>query len=372
MGRIPKITHHAVLKGIFDMYTIRTSAIRRELRPVGAVSRAVLPRFTTKTIRAADALLKRYPAVAFPPKGVVMERFRLRRPDGTALRLCVYHSETLGRDGTGEEYPGILWIHGGGYAFGVPEMDSRLIAGFVRRSGAVVVAPDYTRSLERPYPAALCDCLAALRWMWRNRPELHIDPWRISVGGESAGGGLAAAVCLYQRDRGEVPVALQMPLCPMMDARDTATSADSDAPVWNTDSNDLGWGLYLRDCRKVSRYASPAYETDLSDMPPMITTVGTIDPLLAETDAYAERLRASGVPVVLRHFEGCFHGFEDVAPHSRAARSAREFVIGCYDLAMRAIRDGRGSITVEDVLKVIGEDDPEAVETLSGVLSLVE
>ena len=113
--------------------------------------------------------------------------------------------------------PGVLWLHGGGYLTGMKEMAcySRA-ADLVTRFGAVVFAPDYTLSWRAPYPAAMEDCYAALRWLRENAAALGVDDSRLSVGGESAGGGLTAALCMLARDRGEVRVAYQMPLCPRL------------------------------------------------------------------------------------------------------------------------------------------------------------
>ena len=121
--------------------------------------------------------------------------------------------------------PGILWIHGGGYALGTAGMVyasmGRILA---RRFCGTVVSPEYRLAGQAPYPAALEDCWAALKYMYESAGELGIDRKRIVVGGESAGGGLAAALCLYARDRGEIPIAFQIPLYPMLDCEDTDSS----------------------------------------------------------------------------------------------------------------------------------------------------
>ncbi len=167
--------------------------------------------------------------------------------------------------------PGILWIHGGGYMLGGAYMvDMSCGKMLAEEYGAVVVCPNYRLAGTAPYPAALEDCYAALAWMYAHADELGVDRGRIVVGGESAGGGLTAAVCLYARDKGEVPVTLQLPLYPMLDSEDTASSADNHGKVWNTRRNHWGWKHYLGDLYgtdEVSKYASPARETDSSGIP---------------------------------------------------------------------------------------------------------
>ena len=178
--------------------------------------------------------------------------------------------------------PGVLWIHGGGYLTGMKEMVfmSRAV-DLVERLGAVVVAPDYRLSTQAPYPAALHDCYAALLWLQSHADELGVDPARLVVGGESAGGGLTAAVCMMARDRGQVDVALQLPLYPMIDNLDTWSSRDNHNKVWNTRLNHAAWRLYLRQdaaSTQVSPYAAPARQTNYAGLPPADTCVCTEEP----------------------------------------------------------------------------------------------
>lgn len=137
-----------------------------------------------------------------------------------------------------ENAAGVLWIHGGGYIAGMKEMvhASRAV-DLVKKFGAVVVSPGYRLAVQRPYPAAAEDCYSALIYMKNHARELGIRRDQIMVGGESAGGGLCAAVCLMARDRASVNIAFQMPLYPMLDDRDTESSRDNHGQVWNTRKN---------------------------------------------------------------------------------------------------------------------------------------
>ena len=150
--------------------------------------------------------------------------------------------------GQNGQLPGILWIHGGGYVTGKAAMVHYSCGMYLaQKYGAVVVSPEYRLATEATYPAALEDCYAALCWMNSHSVELGIRQDRIIVGGESAGGGLAAAVCLYARDQGEIRIAMQIPLYPMLDCEDTPSSADNHGKVWNTKRNHKGWAAYLGD-----------------------------------------------------------------------------------------------------------------------------
>lgn len=222
--------------------------------------------------------------------------------------------------------PGILWIHGGGYASGQALMVMYSIGRLLAMTyGAVVVSPEYRKSHEAPYPAALDDCLAALNYLYEHAEEMNIDRKKIIVGGESAGGGLAAAVCLANRDRGQVPVTFQLPLYPMLDCRDTESSRDNHGRGWNTRRNHKGWQLYLGGLYGtdgVPKYASPALETDYSGLPPCYTYVTEGEPFRDETLSYVRRLREAGVEADADVYPGNIHGF-DALLWTRSSKTAR-------------------------------------------------
>lgn len=153
---------------------------------------------------------------------------------------------------------GVLWLHGGGYVLGAPEMALITFPKHLLKScNCVIVSPDYTLSAEAPYPAAFNDAVDAFEWMFENKEELGIGYDKIVIGGESAGGGLTAALTLYLRDTGCKSVAFQMPLYPMLDDRVTETSYNNDAPVWGTDENKSAWRVYIGD-RFMNNYV-PVY-----------------------------------------------------------------------------------------------------------------
>ena len=317
-------------------YNIKDTDMNADVRRIGAAFRRMRPyqdeEFFRKTNKAEDMLVRG----KWVPVHTEAEEMFIPRGDGTDLRILVCRA--IDPEKRQDNAAGLLWIHGGGYATGVPEQDHLFADIFCTDGECVAVMPDYTRSTEAPYPAALGDCCLALYWMVQNADELGIDRDRIMVGGDSAGGGLTAAVCLRARDEGIIKIAFQMPLYPMLDDRETETSRDNDAPVWNTRSNRAGWDLYLagfsKDGDDVPSYAAPAREEDLRGMPPACTFVGTIDPFRAETEQYVEKLRKAGVQVFFREFEGCFHGFDMIAYATRPARDARSFLKNSFRYAL--------------------------------------
>ncbi len=223
--------------------------------------------------------------------------------------------------------PGLLWLHGGGYATGTPSMVyvSRAV-DILEDCGCVVVSPDYMLSTEAPYPAAIDDCYAALSYMAEHGKELGIDSSRLMVGGESAGGGLAAALCICARDRGGPEIRIQFPLYPMLDCYDTDSSRDNHGITWNTSRNRAAWKLYLgalAGSENIPSCASPARETDYSGLPPCYTFVCTGEPFYDETLSYVAALRAAGVDAEADVYPGSVHAFDMVTPFTETAKKAR-------------------------------------------------
>lgn len=175
--------------------------------------------------------------------------------DGTRMKLLILIPT---QDYDKKDRTGVLWIHGGGYVTGMAGMVymSRAKA-LVKNYGAVVVSPEYRLAGQAPYPAALMDCHYALLYLREHTEELGVRSDQIMVGGESAGGGLAAALCMYEKDCGGVEIAFQMPLYPMLDNEDTETSRNNHAPVWNTKRNHYGWAKYLRGLPGGRSHATP-------------------------------------------------------------------------------------------------------------------
>ena len=319
------------------MYNITREMMHPQVREIGTLIRSILPYFKESTFRKINKVMLGIPAFR-RIRGMAFEQVYIPRAEESAvggkLRLCVY--SPLERR---EKVPGILWIHGGGYCIGIPEQDEGFIRRFVRWHNCVVVAPDYCLATKAPYPAALEDCYTALLWLKANAARYGINPSQLMVGGDSAGGGLTAALTIYARDKGEVSLAFQMPLYPMLDDRMlTKSSRNNDAPVWNTSSNESAWRLYLRELYQapdIPAYAAPGRLTDFAGLPPAATYIGTLDPFHDETVAYMEGLKAAGIPAEYREFEGCYHAFDMLAPKSAPAKEAAAFLNERFEYAMQ-------------------------------------
>ena len=222
--------------------------------------------------------------------------------------------------------PGVLWVHGGGYQSGsAKDIFVTRALSLVVKFGAVLVAPDYRLSKKHPYPAALHDCWAALLYLKEHAEELGVRSDQLMVGGESAGGGMAAALCMLARDRGAVNIAFQMPLYPMLDDRDTPSSADNRAPNWNSKRNRKAWRRYLRAAygtELVPCYAAPARREDYSGLPPCYTFVGEIEPFYCETVDYVRHLQEAGVRASVDVYPGWFHAYDLFFPAKKIVREA--------------------------------------------------
>ena len=243
--------------------------------------------------------------------------------DGQDMLVKIY--EPAERKET--QLPAVLFIHGGGYVIGHPDGSDWLCQMFVEEANCVVVSVDYRLAPEHPYPAPLEDCYAALVWMTKASDELRIDSSKIAVVGQSAGGGLTAALTLLARDRGGPAIAFQMPLYPMIDDRNVTPSSyeiTDRRAVWNRGNNLAAWRMYLGEHAngEVSPYAAPARVKNLSGLPPTYTCVGQLDPFRDETIDYVTRLAQAGVAVEFHLYPGCYHGFEILNPESEIGKQA--------------------------------------------------
>jgi acetyl esterase/lipase len=229
--------------------------------------------------------------------------------------------------------PALIDIHGGGYVAGTARFGAPRNAALAHDLGCLIVSVDYRLAPEAPYPAGLNDCYAGLCWLHRQAVDIGVDPARIAIAGDSAGGGLAAALALMARDRGEVPLVAQILTYPMLDDRTSSTVAHHPLAgefIWDPSANRFAWDAYLGKPPggMVDGYSVPGRFADLAGLPPAMIAVGQLDLFIAEDIEYARRLIEAGVPTELHVYPGAFHGF-DLMPeaassiaHAQAVRGA--------------------------------------------------
>jgi acetyl esterase len=257
-----------------------------------------------------------------------------------ALRVFVPKGEARRR-------PAIYHIHGGGYVLGTAAMMDAANSARAAEQDAVVVAVDYRLAPETAFPGPLEDCYAGLGWIAAQAPRFGIDPDRIVVLGESAGGGLAAALTLLARDRGGPRIAGQFLIYPMLDHRTGSEDEVTSNPltgefIWTREHNQFGWRA-LRGAEPIGPqrmgYFSPALATDLSGLPPCFLVTGSLDLFLEEDVDYALRLIRSGVPTEFHSYAGAIHAFDMVME----AAVSRRFAADLGSAIKRGLDDRRRS-----------------------------
>lgn len=221
--------------------------------------------------------------------------------------------------------PCLYWIPGGGYVLTSPDLDDEWCERIALRHRCAVVAVEWRRAPEHPFPAAADDCYGGLAWLTRETDALGIDPARIMIGGMSSGGGSAAGLALLVRDRGELQIVHQLLVYPMLDDTSTTPSshAVTDPRLWHREANVIAWRAYLGDTfgtDDVSPYAAPTRMADLSGLAPATMLTGELDLFADEDIDYAQRLMAAGVSVELHVYRGAPHGFPRMNPHAAVTR----------------------------------------------------
>ncbi|MBN8591853.1 MAG: alpha/beta hydrolase [Anaerolineae bacterium] len=265
--------------------------------------------------RGIIAAVGRLPMGTRTYEGVRLERHTT--PDGIRLRIF-----TPERGLTGAA---LLWIHGGGMVIGTAAQDDPFCADTARELGIVVVSTEYRLAPKFPFPAALDDCFAAWNWLQQSAAQFRLDPTRIAIGGQSAGGGLAASLIQRIHDAGGTQPAAQWLFCPMLDDR-TAARQELDVinhKIWNNQQNRFGWRAFLGrepGADQVPAYAVAARRERLEGLPPAWVGVGDIELFFEEDKTYAERLKAAGVPCTLDIVPAAPHGFESIVRNAQLTR----------------------------------------------------
>lgn len=268
-----------------------------------------------------DALMMEQPPLSPEQAAVHCEERHIPGPDGE-VRVLVY----MPAENSNSPRPGYLHIHGGGYVLGAPEMNDAANRSLVANLGCVAVSVDYRLAPETRWPGAVEDCYVALAWLHSEASTLNVDPSRIAVAGESAGGGHAAALALLVRERGEYAICLQMLDCPMLDDRTGDDHPYCGEYIWTPTNNRYGWRALLGvepGSDAVPEGAVPGRVEDLSNLPPTYIAIGALDLFLEESLDYARRLIRGGVPTELHVVPGAFHAYQAATEAPQVKTSTR-------------------------------------------------
>lgn len=265
-----------------------------------------LPPFEEMTVaQARDVIMGFKDLQAEPPPIAATQDRTIPGPAGE-LPIRVYTPDAPA------PHPVLVYFHGGGWTVGNIDIADRPCRALAHATGSVVVSVEYRMGPEDKFPASFDDCYAATAWVAEHAAELGVDPDRLAVIGDSAGGNLAASVALQARERGGPRIAYQVLIYPVTDCGVEYPShqENGDGYLLTSAAMRWFWGHYLSDPAHGSDpRAAPIRATDLSGLPPALVVTCEFDPLRDEGEAYAERLRAAGGSVKLHRFDGMIHGF---------------------------------------------------------------
>ncbi len=265
-----------------------------------------VPLYTLTLAQARAADLADIQAAAGDPEPVAAVAERTIPGPGGDLVIRIYRPDRPG------PLPVLVYFFGGGWVLGTIDTSDAICRSLTNTAGCATISVGYRLAPEHKFPAAVDDCFAAVSWVASHAAELGLDPARIAVGGDSAGGNLAAAVTLLARDHGGPALAHQLLVYPNTDYRaDTASRRENTDPLlFNQTSVGWYWGHYLADEADGEHpLASPLRATDHSGLPPATVLTAEYDPLRDEGEQYAAALMAAGVPVELTRYAGMVHGF---------------------------------------------------------------
>ena len=221
------------------------------------------------------------------------------------------------RPSAAQDLPALVYLHGGGFVICSLDTHDRTCRMLANASGCVVVSVDYRLAPEHKFPAAAEDAYSATRYVAGHASEFGIDSTRIAVGGDSAGGTLATVVAMMARDRGGPALKFQLLIYPATDFTEHATQSERDySHGYFLDEELMDWfadHYFATEADRHSPYGSPSKASDVRGLPPAMIITGECDPLCDQGEAYAEKLRSAGVPVVLKRYEGMIHPFVALA-----------------------------------------------------------
>lgn len=268
---------------------------------------AGVPATHTLSVPAARAQYEARIALMAPPAEVAAVVERTIAGPGGPLRLRIYRPPGSG------PFPLLVFFHGSGFVLCSLDTHDGICRNLCAGAGCVVVSVDYRLAPEHKFPAGLDDCVFATSWAAEHAGELGADPARLAVGGDSAGGNLAAAAALRLRDEGGAPLCGQLLIYPVTDYHTPGTASyrdNAEGYGLTRDTMVWFWDHYLSGATDAANpYASPLRAETCASLPPALVVTAEFDPLRDEGEAYAKKLRAADVPAVTSRWDGMNHGF---------------------------------------------------------------
>jgi acetyl esterase/lipase len=301
---------------VAKLITVKTGGKHPTKPPVGDITSR-----REGTTKAGLALFSTFPT---HPEVSIQDFYTPSKSDGHPILLRWYSPKDLPSSSSGSS--AILFIHGGGMIIGHVPMFDRGLGAYVSASGVPFLSVEYRLAPEAQYPVPVEDVYAGLTWLHEHAGELGVDARRIAVMGESAGGGLAAAVTLLARERNGPAVAKQILVYPMLDDRTVVEDPQvSKFLIWTAADNITGWGALLGPLygtNNIPETAAPGRIVDAKGLPPTYIEVGELDLFREEDVEFARRLWRAGVSTELHIRPGCMHAFDMLAAESEVAKRA--------------------------------------------------
>lgn len=244
------------------------------------------------------------------PQGIKAFGYSIKSYDNESVKITLFQPEHP--EG---KLPCLLYFHGGGFMFGESPSHFRKVCEYAAGVPCKVVFVQYRLALKYPFPKGIEDCYSSLLWTYENAELLGIDKTRIAVGGDSAGGCLAAGTALMARDRKGPNICFQMLIYPVLDMEQDSESIQrfTDTPLWNSQLNSQMWRIYLRNGDfSMIEYASPLKADSFYNLPDAYIETAEFDCLRDEGKSYAQRLRENGVKVRLEETKGTIHAYDEI------------------------------------------------------------
>lgn len=266
-------------------------------------------------VPAFNALFKWHFKSTKAPQNIEVSSHKIKGFENKDIEVLVFKPQNIPANS-----PCLVYCHGGGFFIEAAQVHKKMMFEYAEIANCIIVFPQYSVSLNNPFPTSLEDCYSALKWTTDNVGILGIDKNKIAIGGDSAGGNLAACIAQMALDRQEISLCFQFLVYPVCDHTLSTASmrAFQDTPLWNAPSSKLMWDVYLKghDRTNLPKYVSPLQRTDLKGLPPAYIETAEFDCLRDEGLLYAQRLKETGISVELNQTKGTIHAFDIIEKSS--------------------------------------------------------
>lgn len=277
-------------------------------------------------VPAFNALFKWHFKSTKAPQNIVVSSHQIKGFENKDIEVLVFKPRNISSNA-----PCLVYCHGGGFFIEAAQAHKKMMFEYAQKANCVIVFPHYRVSYNNPFPTSLDDCYSTLKWTNDNTKLLGIDKDKIAIGGDSAGGNLAACIAQMALDRQEISLCFQLLVYPVCDHTLSSASMKTfqDTPLWNAPSSKLMWDVYLKgkDRNNLPNYVSPLQRTDLNGLPPAYIETAEFDCLRDEALLYSQKLKDTNIKVELNHTKGTIHAYDIIEKSSITQASIQRRVI---------------------------------------------